>query len=206
MTLFTVLMTGVSACGGSAFLYFQLRRSMAAKKARLGFQLGAADYRLIRTWADKNGMSISDYARKVLLGSVPDQEKKRMNGNNGKRSVIDVAFEEVEKQDAFEGNIMPLPPTRQPQPGVVTEAERTHPLQRVAKTTTQSTVPQVPHGPHPCAHLTSNVPIHMKGQCQGACNHSQQPGRICYWPPTSARNCPLFEGRGSGKGVRVAPR
>jgi hypothetical protein len=181
---------------------------MAAKKAKLGLQLPAADYNLIRSWADKNGMNISEYARKVLMASVPTPEKKRVPDPT-KRSIVDAAYEEIEKQDAFDtgtiGNLMSLPPIRQPQIGVAAEADRTHPLQRVTKTT-RTQLPTVPPGPHPCAHLTSKIPSNMRGQCQGSCNHTQQPGRVCYWTPTTARSCPLFEAKGAGRGLQPGHR
>ncbi len=170
---------------------------MPNNKAKISVQLDVTDYNLIRVWADKNGMTLSDYIRKTLVESVPVQEKKRMNGD-GTKSVMDVAFEHAEEQDKLDlgTGVMPLPPTssRKPQKGVVTEAERTHPLQRVTKTGSTQ-LPQVPPGPHPCVHLSPQVPTNLRGQCQGTCRNTTQRGRVCYWPPTSARNCPVFESK-----------
>jgi hypothetical protein len=198
MIFIPAVVVGASLLGGALVVFVrQRRRRMGNKKVRVSVQLDVHDYNMLRVWADKNDQTLSDYVRKVLVASVPQQEKKRMNGD-GKKSVVDAAFEEAEKQDGAAGvhqGVFPVPPTRKPQKGVVTEAERTHPLQRVLKTGS-TPLPVVPPGPHPCAHLMHQmVPENMKGQCQGTCNQSSQRGRICYWPPTSARNCPVFESK-----------
>ena len=194
MIFITAAVVGASTLGGILFLIFRSRSPMPSKKARISVQLDLHDYNVLRIWADKNNLTLSDYVRKVLMASVPQPEKKRMNGD-GKKSIVDVAFEEVDKQDEVGTiNTMTLPPTRKPQKGVVTEAERTHPLQRVTKLT-HTQLPVVPPGPHPCVHLSGQVPPNLKGQCQGTCTQSSQRGRVCYWTPTTARNCPVFESK-----------
>jgi len=199
MILTTVVAVGASVFGSATVLLFRRRRSMPGKKVRVGAQLDVRDHNMLRIWADKNGLTIPDYVRKVLLASIPQQEKHRMNGTD-KKTVVDAAFEVAEQQDKHDlgtntgnGAIIGLPPSRQPQRGVVSEAERTHPMQRVTKVA-PTPLPTVPPGPHPCVHLmTMVVPANMKGQCQGTCNQNTQHGRICFWTPTTARNCPVFE-------------
>ena len=176
---------------------------------------------MIRIYADKKNMVLSDYVRDTLLASIPAAEKAEQKGEPTERTVMDVAFEELEKNDAVNmgsNGVMPLPPMRQPAPapvqgpnpvgsrqpqrGVITEANRTHPLQRVTAVQPLR-LPTVPPGPHGCVHLSAVVPSNMRGQCQGTCNNSSQRGRVCFWTPTTARNCPLYEARNQADRARL---
>lgn len=106
-----------------------------------------------------------------------------------KKDVVDEAFEVLDKIEE-ESGLLP-PPRRKPLVGVPTEAERTHPKQRVAR---QVPLPvrQVPSGPHPCQHL-GPAPKDLAQECQGLCEHRLQRGRLCYWTPTTASQCQYFE-------------
>lgn len=166
-----------------------------SKKTKLSVQMDIAEYNLIRIWADKTGMTLSDYVRKTLVDSVPREEQARADASEGQNNAIDAAFHELDLQEEatpFIPGLMPMPPQRKVQPGVITEAQRTHPMQRVSDTKL-SQLPKVPPGPHPCMHLSLAVPAHLRGQCQGVCQHREQTGRACFWTPTQAHGCPVFE-------------
>lgn len=229
MTVFQIALVGALALYS---LYSLRKKLMPGNKTKLSIQLDVADYNRIRVFADQNGMTLSDYVRNTLMSSVPAEDTP-MQGDE-KKSVMDVAFEALEAEDQFDtgsGGVMPLPPMKAPVPAagplhplarkpqrgaVITEANRTHPMQRV--TAVQPTrLPVVPPGPHPCVHLSSTTPANMRGQCQGTCDCAQQRGRACFWPPTSARSCQYFEakrgadrnrmsGTSNGNGNRAAPR
>lgn len=105
--------------------------------------------------------------------------------------LIDEAFKRMDEDEATQG-VVGLPPQRkQPAVAVPTEADRIHPQQRVAKTVPLP-VRQVPPGPHPCLHL-GPAPSSMRQECQGLCEHRSQRGRFCYWTPTKAHECLLYE-------------
>jgi hypothetical protein len=218
MILISAIM-GASLIGSVTALYFRRKRAMSNPKTKLSIQLDVADYNMLRIWADKNSMVLSDYVRDTLLASVPAKEKAAQKGEPTEKTVMDMAFEKLEADDVNDtggsGNVMPLPPprqvhpqpatapagARQPQKGVITEANRTHPLQRVTSVQPLR-LPTVPPGPHGCVHLSPVVPSNMRGQCQGTCNNSSQRGRVCFWTPTTARNCPLFEARNQADRAR----
>lgn len=183
-------------------LRYLLGREMASKKTKakasdkveVTVQLTPEQYDLVRIWAERSDLSIQDYALRTLIESVPAVEQTAAKDAKLLETALDRAFGHL---DATEGTyvapgVFPLPPARKPIPGVLTEAERTHPMQRVVKTQTMA-LPTVPPGPHPCMHLSDRIPGHLRGQCQGTCSHRDQEGRICYWTPTTASNCPLFE-------------
>ena len=170
---------------------------MTEKKTKLSVYLDAAEYSVLSVWAEKNGLTLSDYARKALVDSVPREEQARADVSETQHTAIDAAFAELDLQEEaapFIPGMIPMPPRRKTQPGVLTEAQRTHPLQRVSDTRLQP-LPKVPPGPHPCMHLSIAVPGHLRGQCQGVCQHRAQTGRACFWTPTTAHSCPVFEPR-----------
>lgn len=194
------IFTAVAICGSVGVWLATLRKNeMSEKKVRLNVQLNEADYDLVQNWAEKQGMTLSDYVRRTLLESVPLAEQNRAAAAPAQHDVLDQAFDQLEAMD----NVAPglpgvfgLPPARKAIPGVITEAERTHPQQRVVKTTPMQ-LPVVPPGPHPCMHLSARIPAHLRGQCQGICTHRDQDGRICYWTPTTCVNCSMYEPKAS---------
>jgi uncharacterized protein (DUF1778 family) len=190
--------TALVACTfGAAALFFRTRRNRMSAKTRISAQVDVTEYNLIRKWADKNGKTLSEYVRETLLASVPEAEKAHAARTPESMTVEDKAWEEIDKSDEVNTGmpgVLPIPPARRAQPGVVTEANRTHPMQRVTKVT-PSRLPQVPPGVHPCVHLSLSVPANMRGQCQGTCTSQSQRGKVCFWTPTTARSCPVFEGK-----------
>lgn len=199
------------------------------KKTKLNVALTVPEYNLINVWADKSGMTLSDYVRKTLIASVPVVEQERASHKGEKDDILDEAYAHLDRSDAYDtgtsqGSFPILPPQqarafleaaaplanehkRRPldipagpptphrvqQPGVITEATRTHPLQRTSDKPHGTTLTNVPPGPHPCMHLLKVAPRNMTGQCQGTCRHRDQDGRACFWTPTAAMQCPKFE-------------
>jgi len=200
MTFLTLLLMETPLLAGVGLL-FAVRRGasrMARSKTKLSVQLDVEVYNRVRIWADKNGMTVSEFTRKTLIEAIPPEENKRFDDSGQKESILDRAFEELDKaEDPFTG-VFSMPP-RTPQVGVPTEAERTHPAQRVIRSSLTQVASSVPPGPHPCVHLSGVVPHHLKGQCQGTCNQQQQRGKPCFWAPTTARSCQMFEPKMSGE-------
>lgn len=197
MLITTALMIGTPSLAGVGLLWLRKRTQarMAESKTKLSVQLDVKEYNRIRVWADKNGMTLSEFVRVTLLNSIPIEEQRKLSGAEETGSVMDRVYEELDKADAESpyAGVFPMPPARRPQVGVVNEADRTHPAQRVNKTTLDQAVSHVPPGPHPCVHLGAGSPSYIAGQCQGTCGQVQQRGKPCFWTPTTARNCQQFE-------------
>lgn len=171
---------------------------MAAKKSKLNIQLSEEDQTLMGVWADMNGVTVPEYIRKTLIESIPHTLREKLSMTEKNTNALDRAFDYVDEAEN-DGNggspgVMSLPPARKAIPGAVMEADRTHPMQRTVRVLPIARG-NVPPGPHPCQHLSLTVPGHLQGQCQGQCEHREQRGRICYWTPTSARECPKFEAK-----------
>jgi hypothetical protein len=167
----------------------------ATKKAKLSIQLDTADYNKLRIWADRSGQTLSEFVRTTLMQAIPADAHRKMNGADHSGAVLDRVFEELDRAETPLIGVFPMPPARKPQEGVVSEAERSHPAQRVNRTALTQVLPVVPPGPHPCVHLMSGPPRHMEGQCQGTCHQVQQRGKPCYWTPTTAQSCQQYEPR-----------
>ena len=179
----------------SAVLSFWRKHpKMAVPKTKLSFQIETSDYNRLRLWADRTGQTVSELARNALLAAIPPDEKHRMLASGEAMTVLDRAFQELDETDNnYLPGVFPMPPIRKSQGAVPTEAERTHPAQRVIRTALTQITPKVPPGPHPCVHLDADAPPNMQGQCQGSCHQQQQRGKPCYYAPTVARECRAFE-------------
>lgn len=199
------VLAAVSTLVGVGLLLRGKKPPMADEKTKLSVQLDVADYKRIRIWAEKQGTTLSEYVRTTLINSVPRPEKAKQVDDELSLSVIDRAFQELDQDENPFSGVMAMPPARKPQVGVPSEAERTHPAQRVNRLSLTQVASNVPPGPHPCIHLTEVVgPSHLQGQCQGACNQTSQRGRPCFWTPTTARNCGVYEPKMTGEQLRQA--
>jgi hypothetical protein len=203
MILTALVVVGVPLVASTGlFLFWRGRPKMATSKTKLSVQLDTVDYNRLRFWADRKGVTISDFVRNALLRAVPVEEQAQIDKAEQTGSLLDRVFEELDKaEDPFTG-VFPMPPARKPQLGVPTEAERTHPAQRVTRMALTPTASNVPPGPHSCVHLLPQTPTHLRGQCQGTCNQIQQRGRPCYYAPTIARGCQVFEPKLQGDRVK----
>lgn len=171
-----------------------VRNIMKSKKVSIS--LTEEEHKLVSMWATRSGLSLADYVKQTTVGSVPAPEQTKEEDTKQTQDALDRAFGHL---DSMEGSLSPpgvfsFPPSRRPFTSDLTEATRTHPLQRVNRTG-KTALPTVPPGPHPCIHLSPDVPSHMRGLCQGLCEHRSQRGRLCYYPPTSAMGCDLFESK-----------
>ena len=174
--------------------WYKSKKNMATKKNRVSLHLDPADYEVVKAWAERCGETVTDYAHRALVESVPAAERERL-ANKTRGDVVEAAFAAIDdSDDSFVSapGMLPIPPGRRPQRGVLTEAEQTHPMQRVVKTG-RTTLPSVPPGPHPCVHLNVTPPAHLLGLCQGTCEHREQRGRPCNFAPTIASHCDYFE-------------
>lgn len=181
----------VTASGGALTV---LRSKMAStKKTKLSIQLDVSDYNKLRIWADRSGQTLSDFARSALMKAIPPEDDRKLDEAGRSGAILDRVFEELDRAETPLNGVFPMPPARKPQKGVVTEADRIHPAQRVNRTALTQVKAAVPPGPHPCVHLQGTAPLHMEGQCQGTCTQVQQRGKPCYWTPTTASSCQQFE-------------
>lgn len=190
------------------------RLVMASKKKTkepsLQLQLSPVELQALEEAAGRNSVSVTEYARVVLVSSLPLNTQKNLmsisvpNAEPTPTSLIEQARNR-ENDRSVERSPTRLPTTV---PSVQTPARRSAPSSPQGGTARDRkpapmSLPQVPPGDHPCFNLSKdNIPGHLTGQCQGLCQHSSQRGRICYWPPTSASNCDVFE----SKAIRTAPR
>jgi hypothetical protein len=200
-----VASAAVSVLLGTGWLMRRKKPEMPPAKTKLSVQLDVAEHKRLRIWADKQGMTLSEYVRRTLVASVPKKEAQRQEQDERSLDVINRAFEELDQTESFPTGVFAMPPARKPQVGVPTEAERTHPRQRVTRLSLTQVSTGVPPGPHPCVHLAlTEGPAHLQGQCHGSCNQTSQRGRPCFWTPTTARNCPVFEPKMTGEELRLA--
>ena len=203
LTLMASAVGASTLVGTGLFLFFRRAPKMATSKTKLSVQLDTADYNRLRIWADRNGVTVSEFVRRTLVGAIPAEEQRRIDGAEQTGSLLDRVFEELDKaEDPFTGVFL-MPPARVPQAGVPTEAERTHPAQRVIRTALTQVAANVPPGPHSCVHLLLQTPLHLQGQCQGTCDQVQQRGRPCYYAPTIARTCQSFEPKNQADRVKL---
>jgi hypothetical protein len=99
-------------------------------------------------------------------------------------SVVDAAYDEIDRatEEGGPGIVFGLPPRHQPEAPPV-------PLSRQG---------QVEVDTHPCDYLSGVTPPRFRpGEAEGICWHrdKNQRGRVCFWSPSSAANCPWFTAR-----------
>lgn len=160
-----------------------------SEKKKLSLQIDSSDYDTLVQRAGLQNVSVSEYVRRQLTDTMPPPPVVTPVQT---KSSMDVAFEELDKQDAIDTGSRGILPVA-PQQAALEPAR--HPMDRTDKRSRQPP-PQSPPGPHPCQHLsTQRIPPQLRGQCLGTCQHSQQYGRACMWPPTAARDCSFFEAK-----------
>lgn len=164
------------------------------KTKKISIELNETEHAVVAMWAERASMPVKDYIKKLAVDMPPPPALTETKDRNDREVALERAFGALDSWDLQPApGVIPLPPARKQVAGGITEAERTHPLQRLDKAPNLK-LPTVPSGPHPCIHLGA-APSHLRGQCQGTCQHRDQTGRICYWPPASARNCMLFDSK-----------
>jgi len=184
--------------------WHEFRKGNVKETKRLVLDVPVATYAAMEAWAARLSVGVKDYANMTLAASIPPEAAAAVAATENVPGAVDAAFAALDDEDAMAGDagmpgILPVPPQpaarmREPQPGVVAEADRTHPRQRVVREQHMK-LPKVPPGPHPCVHLKQPPPAYLANAAQGTCGHRAQPHKPCFFAPTAAHSCPLSETR-----------
>lgn len=124
-------------------------------------------FQLYVRMANREGLSLQEWARKALNTAVPSIEIRRFEHSALRAAGIEAAYEHLDRDES----LLLLSAPAAPQP---------------------KALPMVPG--HPCAHLRATYPQGFTARdCQGSCASPRQEGRICHWASAVANQCPVFD-------------
>lgn len=156
-----------------------------AKKPKISVEIEQEEYDLYRQWAEKSGITLSQFVRKALRESIPLAEMRKLVGHDVS-PVIDAAFKHLESEERVQTAVASMSTTVSPAvapsvppvtPPVTSDKNAKHHL----------------HMLHPCSYLKVTMPANYTAKdCQGTCGSPKQPGRACFWGAQAARSCHAF--------------
>lgn len=150
-----------------------LRKIFRRKRRRVEVEVGNDLYRIFEVVADRDGLSVNEWAKRLLTNAVPKKELRLLNQAALHAAGLGAVFDQLDRDGTLTSNLVPLAPSAVP---------------RVVK------APAVPG--HPCIHLRAEYAVNYSAKdCQGSCGHPGQEGRVCHWAPPVATQCPVFEPR-----------
>lgn len=146
-----------------------MKRIFSGEKSRISVDIDTDDYELLKAYAARNGKKVSEYTREVLLASIPRRIVEAYQDSD--ENPVDVVDKLFAMQDEALGE----------------DVESVDSLK----------IPEKPKEIlHPCLNLKpENVPRTFEdGGCQGMCSAQD---RVCFWDPSSARQCQFFSPNGA---------
>lgn len=146
-------------------------------KPKISAEVSTEEMEAYTSEAKRFGYSLSEWMRRTLNSACPETPRQ---------AAVDAAFNKLDEPNAQSGMTALLmgPESQRPVPPVVAK-----PLDKMPAAPQQ----RVGVG-HPCMYLNPALPGVLRGgEAQGTCNHGNQRGKPCFWPPQSCqRSCPLF--------------
>lgn len=153
-------------------------------KSAVTASMSVKEREMIKNWADRQGKTMSAWAREVLLAAVPPEVRAHCLGEKviAAEAPEQIAFREPDRIEAeIEGTPAPLAPERP-----IRSNDPTQPLQGIRKAKKVRT--------HPCNWLREFYRPGFNGlSCQGTCSNPRSGFKPCHWASAKAPSCPYFE-------------
>lgn len=147
-----------------------LRRIFRRKRRRVVVTVGGDLYRVYEIMANREGLTVSEWAKRLLTNAIPKRELKMLNHAALRAAGMDAVYAQLDQDESVMLGMLPMS----------------------APVPAPSRAPAVPG--HPCIHLRAEYPNGYSAKtCQGIC--AAQDGRVCHWNPPVATQCPVFEPR-----------
>jgi hypothetical protein len=149
-----------------------MTRKKKTEKTRLGLVLDADEYTLVLKSAERARLEPAAWAKDVVLTAVPLEIRKSMKMSDSISAGADIAFRKLDEIEKEELGLRP-------------ESEIEKPMIEQQ---------DVAAGGNECLYLDPEIPSPFRGgECQGKCMNADQLGKICFWPPQTARACAKFK-------------
>ena len=147
------------------------RGFVSSRKPRISFQVSVEEKLLIEHWARREGVTVSEFLRDAVAKSIPTEERRKFESRWRLGETLDFADELLEEE----------------------EGPRLLPEKTEAPDSDPGTELHLPKN-HNCGNLddTAFPKFFDAAMCHGTCDHKQQRGRPCFWPPATAHQCDYF--------------